>query len=450
LSIDIELQRAMEEYVQGRPRVALVALDANTGQIRGLVSKPSFDPNAVLKNWKRLLADPAKPMNDRVTQESFFPGSTYKVVAGMAAIELGKVTPGQTFSCSGSMYFGRKFECHRRHGSTDYKHGYMRSCDVYFYNMGLRVGMDAMARFARDLGYGERPGLELTKEAVGTVPTIAHHKKVSAEGYVRGFDLNTAIGQGEVRVTALQQALAYAAISNGGKLLKPTILEKVVSPDGAVRPAPLVVKRKLHVSERTRRLTHEALTAVMNTPGGTAFPRRSKRMKVGGKTGTAQRRHNIKGKDWERTYEDRDDAWYVSFAPADKPELAVAVLVEHGGHGGSTAAPVAVKISERWFELEGKISPLVAKAPRGTPRRPGDRAKPPATTVTPVGSPQPSPTAAPPPRAPRQQAPPGTPPPRAGVRITSLGPIEGGSKPSAARTDPPPRRNAHRPPGPTP
>lgn len=446
LSIDVDLQRSMEEFVRGHPRVALVALDANTGQIRGLVSKPSFDPNTVLKNWKRLLADPAKPMNDRVTQESYFPGSTYKVVAGMGAIELGKVTPHQSFHCSGSLYFGRKFECHRRHGSTDYKHGYMFSCDVYFYNMGLRVGMDAMARFARDLGYGERPGLDLTKEAVGTVPTIAHHKRVSAEGYVRGFDLNTAIGQGEVRVTALQQALAYAAISNGGKLLKPTLLEKIVSADGVSRAAPLVVKRKIHVSERTRRLTHEALTAVMNTPGGTAYFRRSKRIKVGGKTGTAQRRHNIKGKDWERTYEDRDDAWYVAFAPADKPELAVAVLVEHGGHGGATAAPIAVKISERWFELEGKLSPVVAKAVRNKPQRAGDTTKP--GGKPPNGAQGPS--IAPRTGSPREQGSPRPPSarPAPGVRVTSLGPSQ--PKASAARAEPTTRRDAPRSPGATP
>ena len=250
----------------------------------------------------------------------------------------------------------------------------VQSCNYYFYELGARPGMlDRLAKFGADLGLGAPTGLGLNGEEGGFLPTEEWYREQKrenpkAEGFQVGQALNAVIGQGSTRVTVLQMATMYAAIANGGKLWLPQIVDHVEAPDGQVlEEFPQRVRREISVSPESLTFVRQALVGVVNEPKGTAFKARSKDIEVAGKTGTAQ----VHGRHAQTagTYEGMEHAWFVGFAPAGRPRISIAVVVEHGGHGGDVAAPVAVEIAGNYFET---VAPAERNAPHvGLPRRRG-------------------------------------------------------------------------------
>jgi penicillin-binding protein 2 len=377
LTIDADLQRFTERALRNASAAGVVALDVNSGRILAMASKPSFDPNEMsghltIEAEQRLLADRYHPLHDKTLAETYYPGSTFKPVSAISALEDRLITPDDKTKCHGSFEIARRrFKCTKTHGVVSLYDAIVQSCNVYFYELGARPGMmDRLAKFGADLGLGAPTGLGLNGEDGGFLPTEEWYREQKrqnpkAEGFQVGQALNAVIGQGSTRVTLLQMALMYAAIANGGKLWLPQIVERVESPDGQTLEefAPRV-RREISVAPETLATVRQALVGVVNESKGTAYKSRSTEIEVAGKTGTAQ----VHGRHTELGgYEAGDHAWFVGFAPAGRPKIAVAVLVEHGGHGGDVAAPVAMEIIDKYFET---IAPADRAAPHvGLPRR---------------------------------------------------------------------------------
>jgi penicillin-binding protein 2 len=394
LTLDVDTQRFTERALRNASAAGAVVLDVDTGRILAMASKPSFDPNEMSGHLtpeaeQRLLADRYHPLHDKTLGETYYPGSTFKPVSAIAALEDRLITPDDKTKCHGSFEIARRrFKCTKTHGVVSLYDAIVQSCNVYFYELGARPGMmDRLAKYGADLGLGAPTGLGLNGEEGGFLPTEEWYRaqkreNPKAEGFQIGEALNAVIGQGSTRVTLLQMATLYAAIANGGKLWLPQIVERIESPDGQVLEefAPRV-RRDLSVAPETLAIVRQALVGVVNESKGTAFKVRSKDIEVAGKTGTAQ----VHGRHVENGgYEAGDHAWFVGFAPAGRPRIAIAVLVEHGGHGGDVAAPVAMEIIHNYFET---VAPGDREAPRlGLPRRRG--------THAPAPEPEPDPTTA--------------------------------------------------------
>jgi penicillin-binding protein 2 len=387
LSLDMDLQRIVERALRGSRAAAAVFIDVETGRILALTSKPSFDPNLMSRGLSpeavsRILSDRLRPFRDKALADTYNPGSTFKVITASTALEEKLITLEDKVRCAGFIQVGRRrFRCTKVHKTVNLHDAIVQSCNVFFYDLGARPGMmNRMAKFANELGLGAPSGLGLNNEQAGFVPTEEWHRAQStadgkSEGFVIGHALNTAIGEGATRVTVLQMALAYAAIANGGKLWLPQIVERVESPDGkVVEEFPPRVRRDVAVSAESLAIIRSGLYGVVSDPKGTAFKARSHRIEVAGKTGTAQvyRGGRVGKEDPPLPYERVDHAWFVGYAPAAKPRIAFAVFVEHGGHGGSVAAPVAMEIVDNYFET---VVPPEERSPlrlaRHTGRGPG-------------------------------------------------------------------------------
>jgi penicillin-binding protein 2 len=380
LTIDMDVQRMAERSLRAYNAAAAVVMDVETGRLLAMVSKPGFDPNEMSGHLspeaqQRILADRFHPLRDKVLNETYFPGSTFKAVSALAALEDRLITPEDRVKCRGSYEFGRRrFKCTKTHLTVSLYEAIVQSCNVYFYDIGARPGMmDRLAKYGADMGLGAPTGLGLNGEEGGFIPTEAWYreqKKLNpkAEGFQMGQSLNAVIGQGSTRVTLLQMVTMYAAIANGGKLWLPQVVERIESPDQKVLEefAPRV-RRELSVSAENLALIRQGLVGVVNEAKGTAFRARIKDgVEVAGKTGTAQvRRQSHHGE--LSAYDQNDHAWFVGFAPAGNPKIAFAVLIEHGGHGGEVAAPAAMEIVHGYFET---VAPDQKNAPRiGLPRR---------------------------------------------------------------------------------
>jgi penicillin-binding protein 2 len=378
LTLDADVQRIAERALRNASAAAAVVMDVDTGRVLALVSKPGFDPNEMSGHLtadaqQRILTDRFHPLRDKTLTETYFPGSTFKAVSALAALEDKLVTPEERTKCHGSYEIGRRrFRCTKTHGVVALYDAIVQSCNVYFYELGARPGMmDRLAKYAADLGLGAPTGLGINGEEGGFVPTEEWYREQKrenpkAEGFQVGQALNAVIGQGSTRVTLVQMATLYAAIANGGKLWLPQIVDHVEAPDGQVlEEFPPRVRREITVSPENLAFVRQALVGVVNEPKGTAFKARSTEIEVAGKTGTAQvhGRHS----DSTGTYEGTEHAWFVGFAPAGRPKIALSVLVEHGGHGGEVAAPVAMEIVDNYFTT---VAPADKAAPRvGLPRR---------------------------------------------------------------------------------
>jgi penicillin-binding protein 2 len=361
LSVDEKLQKVADAAFQGHAG-AVVAMEAKTGFILAMVSRPSFDSNKMSgritrAELKAISEDPLKPMLNRVMNENYHPGSTFKMVTSLAGLENGVITPDSTVFCGGGYTMGNhRWRCDKPagHGALDLRHALSQSCDVYYYSVGDRVGLDTLAEMARRLGYGQPTGLDLGREITGIIPDT---KTITPEsGSARAHAINAAIGQGEINVTPLQQAVAYAAIANGGNVLVPQIVLRIESPDGKViREFQPQVARKLSVKDSSLEAIRDGLTAVVNEPGGTAYRSRLPDIEFAGKTGTAQVMKLGQKQKLDPTtqaYFSRDHAWFASFAPAEEPEIVVVVLNEHGGWGADAAAPAASKIISAYFRMK--------------------------------------------------------------------------------------------------
>jgi penicillin-binding protein 2 len=358
LTIDMQLMEAFDRAFRPHPSGAAVVIDIHTGAVRALYSKPVYDPNEMssglsTKRYAELTGDPFRPLIDKTMYETYFPGSTFKVITALAALQDVVVDPMQRIECMGSLKIGRqKFRCAKRHEWVDLYDSVVQSCNVYFWELAEEVGIERINRYAEAFGFAERTGIGVNSEAKGFLATREWY--IEHYGAFRiGYTLNTAIGQGNTRVTVLQLALAYAAIANGGTLFVPQVVQNVKAPDGSLsetfQPR---IKREVGVSPQHLDLLRRALVDVVQEESGTAYRARNKDgVRVAGKTGTAQV-VSRKGRSEESSsawYLDRSHGWFAGFAPADDPQVAFAVLVEHGGSGGASAAPIATSVMQAYL-----------------------------------------------------------------------------------------------------
>jgi penicillin-binding protein 2 len=368
LSIDLRLEEEAERVFPGRAG-AVVMVEVNTGFILTMMSRPGYDANMMTgrvspAEMAKLFKDPLQPMVFRPVAQHYAPGSTFKVVTALAALRSGQFNAHTAINCPGGYRLGTRFwRCHldRGHGVVQARGALKESCDTYYFTVADRLGLDPIARVAVELGLGQPTGIGVVAEVPGIMPTEAYHQKVTPGGYQKGMALNSAIGQGDDNVTPLQLAMLYAAIANGGTLYQPQLVRRVYGVDSqTVEEMQPKVVRTVEINPDHRRVMVDALVAVVNEPGGTAYRSRLPDITIAGKTGTAQvvRLGAVRLKTHEMDYFERDHAWFAAFAPAEKPEVAVVVLNEHGGHGGAEAAPTASALIKKYFEL--KNAELVA------------------------------------------------------------------------------------------
>ena len=374
LTIDANLQKEAEKAF-GDQAGAAVAMNVNTGEVLAFVSNPGFDPALFSGKlpadiWKKYLEDKRHPLENKALSGQYPPGSTFKIITAMAGLEDGKIDEKTSVTCSGSYEMGNSvFNCWNRHGHgvTNLKKALRESCDVYFYQLGERLGVDRIAAMAKRFLLGAPMGIGLAHEKGGMIPTSEWKQKRFGQRWYRGETLPVSIGQGYVTMTPIQLASMTATVANEGTVYRPFLVKRIVDADG--RPLKEFMPEMIGttgVSADKFRLVKQGLFAVVNEPGGTGGAARLPDVHVAGKTGSSQ---VVKLRDSNKAtpYQYRDHALFVAFAPYEKPEIAVAVVVEHGEHGGSAAAPIAGRIMRAWFD--GK-KPAVKKPV--TPRKDGD------------------------------------------------------------------------------
>ena len=351
LTIDIDLQIEAEKNLQGKAG-AVVAVKPDTGEILVLASAPTFDPNLFVRgiknrDWSMLVKDPKKPLLNRAIQSQYPPGSTFKIITAIAALEEGIIDKDTRHYCNGSIYFGRTFRCWKAdgHGDVDLYRAIVESCDVYFYEIAKQFQIDKLVQYAFGFGLGQKTGIQLEGEAAGIVPTTEWKLQTRNEKWFTGETLNTVIGQGYVSATPMQIASMMAAVVNGGRLYEPYLLADQEQTDR--------VRRTINIRPEHLEIIRQALMGVVNEEKGTGNIAYSDMVSMGGKTGTTQVIGGAsKEKDLPEKY--RDHAWFVAYAPAVNPQIAVSVFVEHGGHGSSGAAPIAKKIIEAYYGKDMK------------------------------------------------------------------------------------------------
>lgn len=373
LTLDMELMRMLERSFRGQPSGSAVVVDVRTGKVRALFSKPAYDLNEMsgklsVERARELTESPFRPLIDKTLYDTYYPGSTFKPISALAALGDNILDDKHKVECHGSYQLGnRRFRCEHVHGDVNIRDALTQSCNIFFYKLAELVGMDRLARFAADLGLGEKTGIGINTEAKGFIPTKSWYDQ-RGETFRVGYTLNAAIGQGNTRVTLMQLAMAYAAIANGGTVYTPQLVESVQAPDGTVLEtfAPRV-RRSVHYKPEHIQLVHQSLWGVVNEQRGTAYDARGDgTVAVAGKTGTAQVERHLRDKNDEKRswYVNRAHAWFAGWAPAENPELAIVVLVEHGGGGGKNAAPIAIDALDQYYG--GRLNHTALTA-RGVP-----------------------------------------------------------------------------------
>ena len=382
LTVDIELVEAMERALRGQLAGAIVAVDVRTGRILAALSKPSLDPNvvsggkgskAVSEAFQRLYADPLKPTLDKTISAAYPPGSTYKPFTALAGLADGLIDPTLEVDCRGGFEYGKRFfRCTGVHRHVNLHEAIVQSCNTYFYDLGSRISIDRLASIGLDFGFGVKTGIGVNPEARGRMPTRGWYTRRYKEAFYGGFTVLSAIGQGASTVTVLQLALAYAALANGGTVYQPQVVRSIETSDGTVvQEFPPRVRKIAELNAEHLNIVKAAMQGVVSERHGTAYGGRIEGVDVAGKTGAAQVTHVTPrgvdpGKVW---YFNRAHAWFAGYAPSNSPEIAIVVLVEHGGGGGENAAPVAMKIVRDWMKL--KEERLSARAPSTNPQPKG-------------------------------------------------------------------------------
>ena len=388
LTIDIALVKSIDRAMRGQLAGAVVVVDVRTGRLLAVYSKPSFDPNvvsggsgkaAVRQAFRRLFTDPLKPMLDKTMSAAYPPGSTYKPFSALAGLADRLIDPRAQIDCRGGYWYGKRyFRCTGVHGHVNLHEAIVKSCNTYFYALGEalqnapgKTGIDRLARIGRDFGMGEKTGIGLNPEARGRMPTRSWYTRRYKGAFRGGFTLLASIGQGASTVTVLQEALAYAALANGGTLYQPQIVRSIETSDGTVvQDFPPRVRHIVEVNPDHLNRVKSGLVDVVEDRDGTAHASRIEGVDIAGKTGTAQvSRATPKGIDPDKVwYFNRDHAWFAGYAPAHSPEIAIVVLIEHGGGGGKNAAPVAMRVVRDWQKLKSKR----LSARREAAEEPGD------------------------------------------------------------------------------
>jgi len=382
LTIDKVLQSRSEELLDGVVGAA-VAIEPDSGHILALASSPSFDQNSFVggithQKWDSLISNPFRPMSNRAIQGEYAPGSTYKIITALAGLEEGVIDTETIFFCPGHYRFGnRVYRCWKKggHGSVDIIKAIEESCDVFFYQVGQRLGVDRLAFYAKAAGLGSPTGIFLDQEARGLIPTAAWKKRRTGVPWQKGETLSIAIGQGFNLATPLQMAVLAAAVANGGKRYRPMILNSIQLADGQIlQERKPKLAGKIPVSQSTLDLVKLGLWRVVNAENGTARGSRLEDIDISGKTGTTQ---VISRKEDDPIAEEdvpihlRAHAWFVGYAPSEKPTIAVAVVVEHGEHGSGAAAPIAREMIKTYLRKKPVNTQLATQNDMATTKEGG-------------------------------------------------------------------------------
>jgi penicillin-binding protein 2 len=365
LTIDKRIQEAAEAAFVGK-KGTVVAMNPTTGELLAMVSRPSYDPNMfaqrlTAEEWQSIADDDTHPLQNRAFQAQYPPGSVFKLIVAIAGLESGALTPETKFGCPGYFYLGNvKFDDWKKggHGTLDLRSAIVNSCNVYFYQAGLKVGIEEITRVARAFGLGDPPGLGLGDEATGSLPNPQPRRR-GQPGWSAGNTVVTSIGQGLVVTSPMQLLSMVSAIANGGTIYRPFVVKRIAALSGEVldeyEPEPL---HHLSIKPETLAFIRQAMLGVVNE--GTGARAKVPGIPIGGKTGTAQVVRKGEGKGHAEL---KDHGWFVSFAPVDNPQIAVVVLVENGGFGGLVAAPVAKAVYEAAFAAR---SPFARQEPAET------------------------------------------------------------------------------------
>jgi len=356
LNVDLDIQAVIDKALENR-RGGCIVVDPKTGGVIALVSRPAFDPNKFAsgitkQDWQAIALDKAHPLQNRVIQGRYPPGSTFKIVSALKGLESGIINERTIFSCRGGFpYGGRVFRCWKKggHGSVNIHRAIVESCDVFFYNLGLKLGVDRIHEMSDIIGLGRVTGIDLPSEKDGLVPSTEWKKKTYGQPWFEGETVSVSIGQGAVWLTPAQLVQLASFVANEGINYKPHIVNRIVSPEGKViKTFEPVINTNVKLKKDTIRLVKEGMKGVVNEGSGTAYGSRLENVSMSGKTGTAQS-VGEKGRNLG------DHAWFIAYAPSDNPSVAISVLVEYGGHGSSAAAPVAKMVTDRMFNEKKEI-----------------------------------------------------------------------------------------------
>lgn len=378
----VTLDMGLQDFIYDRLEVqsaAVVVMDIHNGDILGLAATPAYDPNDFTRGlsqekWDALRTNEMDPLVNKTIAGQFAPGSTFKIVSALAGLENGVINPNDTVYCGGKTRLGRReFHCWKKggHGNMNLRNALKNSCNVYFFDMAKKMGIDDLAEMGKRFGIGEPLDIEIPGAKVGLMPTADWKRAYRDEAWVGGDTLNTSIGQGFLLVTPLHQVVMTARLANGGKAVEPRLIRSLGARAATIEEAP-----DMGLTKRWVKLVQEGMYAVVNEPGGTAFGKRlrGKGLSMAGKTGTVQIRRItreeraagvIKNEDlpWKR----RDHGWFVAFGPTENPRYAVSVLVEHGGGGSAAAAPVGRDIMREVLLRDPSrrptIDPVASKKP---------------------------------------------------------------------------------------
>lgn len=360
LTLDEKLQKKAESQLTEKVG-AVVAMDPRNGNILVMASSPTFDQNDFVtglshKQWNELINNPDRPMENKAVQAVYPPASTYKIITAIAGIEEGIIDENLTFTCNGYHAYGNRiYRCWKwgGHGTVDLYKALSESCDVYFYQVGQKLGVDKLAFYAKASGFGIKTGICLDNEAEGLIPTAAWKKQRMGEPWHGGETLSLAIGQGYNLATALQLASLIAAVANEGVRYRPQLLKKIESADGKItkKNQPEIIGH-LPVSKKGLDMVKQALWGTIQETSGTAHGIFAKNISISGKTGTAQviSRRRDPSEEEDGPEHHKPHAWFVAYAPSEDPKIAVSVIVEHGEHGSSTAAPIARELIVNYLE----------------------------------------------------------------------------------------------------
>lgn len=347
LTIDAELQKLAEELLEGQSG-AIVAIDPNNGEVLSLVSKPDFDlsnfasltPASI---WRELNSDKRTPLFNRATMSIYPPGSCFKPVNAIAALNDKIIDEKYIYSCGGGFSFGNHFyKCMGTHGGINVVHAIEKSCNTFFFNLILKNGFERWTKYGKLFGFGQKTGIDIYEESSGILPSVEYYNKIyGVNRWTKGYIVSLGVGQGELGVTPLQMATYVATIANRGTWYKPHAVRKLFNPNANPKEIIIPIEgKKLPISNEAIDLVRQGMFLVVNG-AGTATHVRIPGINVAGKTGTAQNPHG------------KDHAWFIGFAPFENPKIALAVIVENAGFGGAVAAPIAKRLIE--FYLKDKI-----------------------------------------------------------------------------------------------
>ncbi len=351
LTLDLDLQAVAELSMENR-RGAVVALDPRNGEVLAMVSRPAFDPNAFTtrirtEDWKELTSDPNNPLMNRAIQAQFAPGSTFKPIVSIAALETGTIEDNFSVHCGGgATFYGHFFRCDEKHGTLNLHNAIVHSCDTYFYTVGNKLGIDKMAEYAQMAGFGKKTGIDLPNEAEGLMPSSRWKLRTQREKWYAGETISVAIGQGAVTVTPIQLATAIGGLAMGGAWYRPHLV-KDKADEEPVRRAnwdPVNIAKVV-----------SGMYGVVNE-GGTGASAQVKGLEICGKTGTAQRMSLTLAKSGKiAAQEAKENGWFVGFAPRENPEIVVVALFESSGHGYS-AAPIVRDVIKAYFDKKARLA----------------------------------------------------------------------------------------------